>query len=50
MRSSLGQSKTGENGDMLQVLKERDFPYSNMKFLAAARGAGLSHYGALTLV
>ena len=37
MRSSLGPGKMIENGNMLQVLKERDFPYSNMKFLASAR-------------
>ena len=43
MRSSLGFGKMSENGNMsengsmLQVLKERDFPYSNMKFLASAR-------------
>ena len=37
MGSSLGPSKIGKNSSMLQVLKERDFPYSNMKFLASAR-------------
>ena len=37
MRSSLGPGKISKNGGMLQVLKERDFPYSNVKFLASAR-------------